>query len=56
MSDCLKCSICGEEIENCMVFLEEHLEQHIKNYEEEAVSEGEDVMDYVLSFFDGEEE
>jgi hypothetical protein len=52
MIEYLKCQICGEEIENALPLLYEHIETHIADYEEEAEREEEDIDVYVLSYFD----
>lgn len=48
----LKCQICGELIENKMVFLKDHISNHIGDYEKEAERENQDIDVWVLSYFD----
>jgi hypothetical protein len=52
MTDFLRCQICGELVENALRFLHDHIRRHIRNYEEEAEREGEDIDVWVLSYFD----
>lgn len=48
----LKCQICGKLVDNVLPLLTEHIETHIGNYKEEAKIAGQDIDQWILSYFD----
>lgn len=54
--DKLRCQICGKVVENALPILEGHIATHIGNYEEEAEIEKQSLSEWILSYFDAQED